>query len=429
MSAAGPRRAALDALIATTAQRRFLDDALEAAVSPLADPRDRALARELAFGVCRFMPRLEAIRDALLARPLRKRDLDVGLVVALGLYQLLYTRVPDHASVAETVALARDIGKPWASGLVNAVLRRFGRESEACLARVDSDDSARLAHPPWMLRALRDAWPEQWLDVAAANNRPGPMSLRVNRRRTSADDYARRLGENEVAATALAHAPEGLELHSPVDVAVLPGFADGEVSVQDGAAQLAAHLLDVRAGQRVLDACAAPGGKSAHILELEPDLDALVALDIDDARMARLEDTMTRLGLEAHLLCADACKPQSWWDGKPFDRILVDAPCSATGVVRRHPDIKLRPHSSNLEALCQRQLELLRATWPLLARDGLLLYATCSVMPVENASLVQRFLDAHPDARARPLDVCWGIPSGEGRQILPGDAGMDSTLR
>lgn len=425
MNAPDARSAALDALLATVIHGRFLDEALVTTCAKLPAPRERALARELAYGTCRFWIRLAAIRDQLLERPMKARDADIGAIIALGIYQLEYLRIPAYAGVAASVELAHTRGKRWAGGLVNAVLRRFLRERTACLAVADRDDAARLAHPQWLLDALGRAWPAHREAIAHANNTPGPMSLRVNTRRLTRKQALARLAVAGLDAHPLPFAHDGLVLDKARDVAQIPGFADGDFSVQDQAAQLAADLLDVAPGQRLLDACAAPGGKLAHVLERVPDLGAAHAVERDPARVQRLHDTLTRLGLDAQVITGDAGTPGTWWDGRVYDRILLDAPCTATGVIRRHPDIKLLRDASDPGRMAGVQFALLEAMWPLLARGGRLLYATCSVMPEENSGPVNRLLAAHADATAPDLQMACGVPAPPGRQILPGEAGMD----
>jgi 16S rRNA (cytosine967-C5)-methyltransferase len=427
MRAGGGRAAALAALTATIVGGRLLEDALEEPLAELPDDRERALARELAYGSCRFWFRLAALRDHLLERPLRRRDADVGVLLVLGLYQLVYSRIPAHAAVEQTVSLSSHLGKGWARGLVNAVLRRFSRDQRSWLADTDAHEAARLAHPDWLLDALRHAWPDAWPDVVAANNAQGPMTLRVNRRRASRDGVLGELAAAGVGAAPCQWSPEGVRLDAARDVARLPGFAEGRVSVQDEASQLAAALLAPAPGMRVLDACAAPGGKLAHLLEGTPGLAGAVAVERDAARLARLQGTLSRLGLdgEAQVLRGDATDPGAWWDGSPFERILLDAPCTATGVIRRHPDIKLRRRPGDATARGLLQSQLLDALWPLLAAGGRLLYATCSVMPEENTAPLSRFLAAHADAAALDMKVAWGRAAPPGRQVLPGEAGMD----
>jgi 16S rRNA (cytosine967-C5)-methyltransferase len=378
----------------------------------------------LCYGVLRYYPRLAYLAAQLLNKPLKRKDLDVQQLILIGLYQLAYLKVPAHAAVAETVAATRLLGKDWATGLVNALLRGFQRGAAPLLAQADTDPVARYAHPAWWLTQLQSDWPAHWQDILAANNQRPPMTLRVNARHGSRDDYAARLQAAGIIAQPVAQAPQALTLENPVDVAQLPGFGEGAVSVQDAAPQLAAPLLELAPGQRVLDACAAPGGKTAHLLETEPSLHVL-ALDKDAQRLARVQDTLARLQLAADLCHGDAANPPDWWDGKAFDRILLDAPCSGSGVIRRHPDIKLLRTAQDILTLAQQQRCLLDALWPLLARGGILLYATCSVLMAENQHNLARFLADHTNAREQPIGADWGQAQTPGRQILPGENGMD----
>lgn len=388
--------------------------------------RDRGFAKALCYGVCRALPRLEALSSELLRQPFKRRDLDVQALLLMGLYQLLYMRVPPHAAVGETTGAARSLGKDWATRVLNGCLRRFQRESQTLQAKVDRDPSVALLHPPWLLKALRQAWPDDWQQIAEANNQPGPMTLRINRRRTSREAYQAQLAEAGLTARATAYAAQALTLEEACDVQTLPGFNEGEVSVQDEAAQLTAELLapalETQAGARVLDACAAPGGKSAHLLEAF-DI-ALTALDSDAQRLSRVETTLARLGLEATLAHADA-GDLGWWDGQAFDAILLDAPCSGSGVIRRHPDIKRLRRPSDIRTLAAQQSRLLDALWQTLAPGGTLLYATCSTLPEENSAQIAAFLARTADARAMPIDADWGRPAGAGRQLLPQAGGHD----
>ena len=394
-----------------------LDDSL-----PHTRDADRALVQELCYGTLRAWPRLEIITNALLRKPLGRKDRDLQALILLGLHQLTAMRIPAHAAVDETVGAVKALGKGWARGLVNAVLRNYQRRSQELLAQADASEPGHWAHPQWLIDALRAAWPGHWQQILTANNQRAPMTLRVNARRQSRDDYLQLLARAGIGAEATAFSDLGVRLHSPCDVAQLPGFPEGAVSVQDEAAQLAAPLLDPRPGERVLDVCAAPGGKTAHILEGGDDID-LTALDIEPRRLQRVADNLQRLGLHATLHAGDARDPAAWWDGRPFHRILLDAPCSATGVIRRHPDIKLLRRPGDIETLLELQQEILCAIWPLLAPGGILLYATCSVLPRENEQQVDRFLVAHDDAQARPIAAQWGLAMQHGRQILPGQKG------
>jgi len=420
---ADPRAGAAQVLAQVYGAGRSLATALPPVLARLPAAR-RPLVQELCYGTLRWGPRLEWLLERLLERPLKPRDGDLRALLLLGLYQLHSLDLPPHAAVAETVSAASALGKSWARGLVNGVLRRFQRERAELLAVLEREPAAALAHPPWLLVALQEAWANRWRAVAEANNQRPPMTLRVNRRQGTQAAYAGRLAAAGITARPAPHVGDGLILDQPLPVERLPGFTDGAVSVQDSAAQLAADLLAPASGQRILDACAAPGGKTAHLLERAPEAE-VTALDRDPERLQRVAENLERLGLNARLLAADAGTPEVWWDGRPFDRILLDAPCSATGVIRRHPDIKILRRATDLPALAAEQRRLLAALWPLLASGGILVYATCSVLPLENHEVVTNFLANQPDAREEPIRADWGRPPGAGRQILPGEDGMD----
>lgn len=398
---------------------RSLDAVLADAPRP-ADDRDRALAAELSYGVCRWYFRLEALVGSLLRKPLKGRDRDLRLLLLVGAYQLLYTRMPAHAALSTTVDACRALGKPWASKLVNGVLRRLQREYAELGARVDADPGLRHAQPAWLYGAIAAAWPAQAQAILDALQARPPMTLRVDLRRIERAAYLQRLVAAGLAATPHPGVGSALVLDQAVAVERLPGFAEGLVSVQDAGAQLAAGLLDLRPGQRVLDACAAPGGKTLAIAQHCPGLD-LTALDIDEQRLARVAQNLDRAGCSARLLVGDAARPEAApWADAPYDRILADVPCSATGVMRRHPDIRLLRRSQDIAALAARQQAILDALWALLAPGGRLLYVTCSLLPQENADQVGAFLARHPEARALELAPGPGAPSGEGVQLLPG---------
>jgi len=420
---ADARTAALAVLMEVLQDGRSLDPAIESRERALADPRDRALCRALAYGVLRHHRRLGALRDHCLRSPLRSRDRDVALVVELGLYQLLAMQIPPHAAVSATVAIVQGRGKRWATKLVNAVLRRFQRERSACLAAVDSHPAVAHSVPDWLYARLSTDWPAALDTLLVQQNERAPMTLRVNRRRTEPQAMAEALAAEGIATKPLTGWADALVLEKPVGLEQLPGFATGELSVQDGSAQLAADVLDAEAGHRVLDACAAPGGKSAQLLE-RADV-RLLALDHDATRLARVTETLDRLGLTADCVVGDAGQPAAWWDGQAFDRILLDAPCSGTGVIRRHPDIKWLRRDSDIAALQAGQQRLLEALWPLLAPGGRLVYATCSVLRAENEAVVEAFMAGHEEARAVPVALPVGQSVGYGHQILTGEAGVD----
>ncbi|WP_440467806.1 16S rRNA (cytosine(967)-C(5))-methyltransferase RsmB [Pseudomonas sp. YH-1] len=419
-----PRLAAARALAAVLAGRASLGSSLPTQLENV-EPRDRGLVQELAFGAARWQPRLSTLAARLLQKPFKAGDRDVEALLLVGLYQLLYTRIPPHAAIGETVGCADKLKKPWAKGLLNAVLRRAQRESEILLAEVDKDPAARLAHPRWLQKALKKSWPEQFEAICAANNAHPPMTLRVNRRHGSRDAYLEELNRVGFEATACEFSRDGINLVQPCDVRELPGFAEGRVSVQDEAAQLAADLLELAPNQRVLDACCAPGGKTCHLMEAESALAGVVAVDLEESRLVRVRENLARLQLDAQLFAADARDTAAWWDGKLFQRILLDAPCSATGVIRRHPDIKLTRTAEDIEALAKLQGELLDALWATLEVGGVMVYATCSVMPQENSEQIAAFLGRTPGARELDLPGPWGLKQPHGRQLLPQQGGHD----
>jgi 16S rRNA (cytosine967-C5)-methyltransferase len=404
---------------------RSLSDVLPAALKGVVDPRERALVQELVYGTLRWYYRLRTVLDHLLKRPLRQRDGDLSCLLLSGLYQLSCMAVPSHVAVNESVKATRELKKEWASGLVNAVLRGYQRETTRLDAVVEQLPEARYAHPGWFIDVLQADWPKDWQGILDAGNQRPPMSLRVNQRQIGRDDYLVRLLQDGIKARAMTHVDQGIIVESPIPVEALPGFSEGRVSVQDGAAQLASGLLDLATGQRVLDACAAPGGKTAHILESEPGLESLTAVEINPRRVRRIEENLSRLGLAARVLQGDATNPESWWDGRCFDRILLDAPCTATGVIRRHPDIKTLRRPQDVTALASRQAQLLEAMWPLLSDGGMLLYTTCSVLLEENDRQIDHFLSANPNAVAMAIEVAWGRYCAHGRQILPGEEELD----
>jgi 16S rRNA (cytosine967-C5)-methyltransferase len=408
-----------------TREGRSLSAASSTHLGRLKDPRDRGFAQELAYGTLRFLPQLEPLAQALLERPLKPKDADISALIAIGLYQLIHLQTAPHAAVSATAAACRGLKKPWATALINAVLRSYLRNPERLLAEIHTLESARYAHPDWLLAEMKQAWPTDWPAIVEANNRRPPMAIRVNARRLGRDDYLAALSKAGIAAQAAPFTMQGILLSRPVDVDLLPGFHEGWVSVQDAAAQLAAPLLDLQPGQRVLDACAAPGGKAAHILEICPEGVSLVAVEKDFDRLNLLKGTLERLRLEAQVIHADASRPETWWDGQRFDRILLDAPCSGSGVIRRHPDIKTLKRAEDIPRLAGEQSQLLDALWSLLAPGGKLLYVTCSILPAENQRQIESFPDRQPEARACPIEASWGMVTGAGRQILPGEGGMD----
>jgi 16S rRNA (cytosine967-C5)-methyltransferase len=394
------------------------------------NPADRPLVKMLCFGTLRHHFRLRAALKTLLDRPLKARDSVIESLLAVGLYQLRDTRIPDHAAVSITVEAARILRRPKYAGLINAVLRNYLRKELA--SKEPDDEESRFNHPAWFIDVLRQDWPEDWQRILEANNDRAPMWLRVNQKRMTVADYLQRHADPEAedGHEVLSGFIHALRLAKPVPVDGLPGFADGDVSVQDAAAQIAAPWLLMHGGKRILDACAAPGGKTGHLLELASPDSALTAIDLDGERLDLIQENLQRLRLDATVLAADASNPKEWWDGQPFDRILLDAPCSASGVIRRHPDIKLLRREADIEALASRQAAMLEALWPLLEPSGRLLYATCSVLAAENDAVIGNFLARHSDAREDRVLPNYNIrdlmvEKKCGFQVLPGSQGLD----
>jgi len=421
------RAVAAETVDAVMSKGQTLDVAI-AANETRVTANDRALLRMLCYGALRHHWTLQAWVTQLLERPLKRKDSVINALLSLGLYQLTDTRIPDHAAVSQTVEAARLLRRPKLAGLINACLRRFQREDIA--ARAPKDEEARWNHPQWLIDALKRDWPDDWAAILAANNERAPMWLRVNSSRNETAGYRQRLSEAGIFAETLAAIPDALRLSEPCLVDELPGFAEGDVSIQDAAAQIAARWLLTKARGRILDACAAPGGKSGHLLELGGNDIALTAVDRDASRIESIHENLGRIGRSATIIAADASKTGEWWDGVPFDGILLDAPCSATGVIRRHPDIKLLRRASDIAGLGELQSALLDALWALVLPGGRLLYATCSTLAAENEAIVMRFLSRHDDAAEDDV-----LPNNNirdlmrrracGYQVLPGTAGLD----
>jgi 16S rRNA (cytosine967-C5)-methyltransferase len=390
------------------------------------DEKDRPLLKELCFGSLRWYPQIAIILKGLIEKPLREKDLEIQGLMASGIYQLMHMRIAEYAIINETVSAVGNLNRPWAKGLVNAVLRNFQRQQQNILDKEAENLVFQTAHPKWLLKKINDAWPSEIASqIIKANNQRAPMTLRVNGLHTSREDYLSTLEDAGIVASATDYSAQGVLLETPRDVTELPGFSDGDISVQDEAAQLAAHLLLLGSGQRVLDACCAPGGKTCHILESQPDLTSLLAIDLEPRRLVRVTENLERLGLEAELKAADANNLDRWWDGKAFDRILLDAPCSATGVIRRHPDIKILRKPADIDKLAALQTQILVSLWQTLKPGGILVYATCSVLPAENDQIISGFITSQDDAQLMPIDAIWGIATDHGRQLFPLENGND----
>ncbi|WP_305402963.1 16S rRNA (cytosine(967)-C(5))-methyltransferase RsmB [Photobacterium leiognathi] len=399
-------------------QGQSLSAALPAAQQDIKE-RDHALLQEICYGALRWLPRLESITQALMDKPLKGKQRVFHHLILVGLYQLGYMRIPAHAAVAETVNATKTLKKPQLRGLINAILRNYQRQQEELDAKAISHDAGKLGHPSWLLKLLKESYPEQFEAICEANNTKAPMWLRVNRQHNTRDAYRALLDAEGIATELHPQAADALRLLSPCDVTKLPGFSDGWVSVQDAAAQLAVDYLQPQAGELILDCCAAPGGKTAHIMEHVPST-KVVAIDCDENRLKRVHENLARLNLDATVLCADARYPEQWWKGDKFDRILLDAPCSATGVIRRHPDIKWLRRGEDIAALATLQAEIFDAMWLQLKPGGTLVYATCSITPQENCEQVKAFL-----ARTSDATLIGSDPAKPGRQILPGEEAMD----
>lgn len=393
------------------------------ALGQLRDSRDNAFARNLAYGVLRWLNSLEWLAAELLVKPFKRRERDVQRLVLLGLQQLWHDHTASHAAINETAECARLLGKPWAVGLINAVLRRFQREQEQLLKKLEQSGQ-QFAHPQWMLKEIQKDWPEHWQAIIDANNQQAPLWLRINRQRADESILRKELQEAGFEIFDHPYACDAIGISPAAAVTRIPGFGQGWVSVQDPAAQLARDLLDPQSGDRILDACAAPGGKTAHLLESCPAIE-LTVLDRQEKRVEQIHQTLERLGLKAVTQVADAVDVDSWWSGDKFNKILLDAPCSATGVIRRHPEIKWLRTSEQVDRVKQTQAGLLAALWPLLEVGGILVYATCSVLKRENNLQIHQFLEMHSDAVIQAPAVEWGTVEPNGRQILPGEAQMD----
>ena len=413
------RALAARCLYAVVDQGRSLNDELPKQQLLVDSPKDKGLLQELCYGVLRYLPELEHQVRRFVNKPLTGKQRVFHFLMIVGIYQIKYTRIPDHAAVAETVAATAILKNKHLKGLVNAVLRSYQREPE-----LDEElpDAVKYNHPGWFIKKLQAGYPAHWQQILEQNQQRPPMWLRVNQSKKSVAEYLTLLAEQEIEIVQVTPVSQAILLTSPIDVQKLPGFNDGWVSIQDGAAQMAAPLLQAQAGDNVLDCCAAPGGKTCHILELTPDIASMTAIDIEAQRLVRVEENLTRLGLQAKVIAADAANTEQWFDGQQFDRILLDAPCSGTGVIRKNPDIKWLRRASDIDSLVVLQQQILKSIWALLKPGGTMIYATCSILPEENTAQVKHFVESNNDAHLEDLAMTAGSKDW---QILPGENSMD----
>ncbi|OCG28478.1 16S rRNA (cytosine(967)-C(5))-methyltransferase [Gilliamella sp. wkB108] len=379
--------------------------------------KDRALVQEICFGVMRVLPELNFYVHTLMSKVLTGKNRVLHYLLLVGIYQILYTRIPEHAAVGETVSAVQSLKKVQLKGLVNAILREFLRQQTSLQQKFRQDSKQHVTqtlHPSWLLNRLKQAYPQQWQVIVHANNQKPPMWLRVNQTHYSTQEYQQLLNQQQIETKSYPEVPGALQLLTPVNVNQLPYFADGAVTVQDLSAQYAAYLLAPQDSEQILDLCAAPGGKTTHILEVAPKANVL-AVDIDASRVKRIYQNLARLKQQAEVKVGDGLTPEKWCAGQEFDRILLDAPCSATGVIRRHPDIKWLRRDSDIAQLTELQYAILSKIWHYLKVGGTLVYATCSILPDENKLQIERFLQAHNDAKLQ----------GELKQLLPAPEGGD----
>ena len=381
---------------------------------------NKALIQALCYGLCRHHEQLVFISKSFLTKPLRKKDQDIHCLILIGVYQLLFMRMPDYALINESVATCDQLNKSWAKKLVNAVLRSVQREMTSLRSKLESKPELKHSHPTWLKSMLQKDWPDNYLEIMQNNNQQAPMTLRANRNKTSREQYQKLLNHSHLSAKPGRLVNVALILREPVLVDVLPGFVDGMVSVQDEASQLAVSLLGPQDNETILDACAAPGGKSCAILEQTSGV-SLFAVDNNASRLKRVEDNLQRIQVKASIIHMDIIEQAKLWQQQQmkFDRILLDVPCSATGVIRRHPDIKLLRQPSDINKLASQQQDMLNAVWPLLKNSSTLLYSTCSVLRAENSNQLKKFLSRTPGAKEVPIKARWGIACEYGRQLLP----------
>ncbi len=395
-----------------------LSSLLDQYQAKLSDPRDKALLHELCYGVCRQFWQLDFFYQNLATNNKAKKNTLLQAIVVVGFYQIIYLRIPEHAAVSETVGVCVQLKKPHVKGLVNAVLRRFLREKESWLAAAANDSQAQTRHPQWLINAIEKTYPESAQAIFESNNQLPNVTLRVNLKKISRVGYLQLLQQQQINAIVVNELTSAIYLNQKYDITQLPGYQEGFFSVQDSSAQLAVSLLDLQNDQRVLDACSAPGGKLTHILEQEVNLQACIAIENNPERAKKITENLQRLNLNTKIICHDLLDP-TWWDGQLFDRILLDAPCSATGVIKKHPDIKLLLQANDIATLNQQQQAMLNTCWKMLKPGGKLLYATCSILAQENQDIVQGFLEKQKNAQLLPLVSPWPSQASIGLQILP----------
>ncbi len=402
-------------------------------IQPLSDLQSRSLTRYLCFQVLRFYPKLECLANHFINKKLKSKDQDIWALILIGLFELQDKPEQAYMIVNETVKGATMLKKEWAKNLINAILRAYIRQQAALPNTITSTIEYQTAHPQWLGEKIQTAWPQDWEAIIAANNQQAPLCLRVNQTLYSRDEYAKILDSHNIHYQFIPHTAMGVCLESAMDVYLLPGFEQGSVCVQDGAGQLAVELLELAPGLKILDACAAPGSKTGHILETQPSTE-LLAIDLSAPRVQQLKQTLERIGVnqdKVHIKIANSSEPATWYEPSQglFDRILLDAPCSALGVIRRHPDIKLLRTPEQIKLVCQEQKKLLHALWPLLKPGGILLYATCSILPQENEKQIEEFyqhiLSTENNMHIIPIEAPFGIALQYGKQILPGQSNMD----
>jgi len=407
-------------------QGRSLSDELPKQQDKL-QGKDKGLLQEICYGVLRYLPELENDVRQLMQKPLTGKQRVFHFLLLVGVYQIKYMRIPDHASVSETVAATSTLKNRHMKALVNGVLRNFVRQQEAPSNedKLELADAIKYNHPGWFIKKLQQGYPEHWQQILTANQERPPMWLRVNQQHHSSEQYQNKLVEEDIAISLVEPLSQAIALTKATDVTKLPGFEQGWLSIQDAAAQQTARLLDCQSGDIVLDCCAAPGGKTCHILELSPDIASMTAIDIEEDRLIRVSENLARLNLNAEVITGDAAK-KDWWHGNLFDRILLDAPCSGTGVIRRHPDIKWLRKATDIDKLVVLQQQILKNIWSLLKPGGTLLYATCSILPEENSDQIKHFIEQNKDAQLVDITQSNTEESKHlGWQIKPGEQNMD----